>query len=181
MSLLVGMAAGILYGGWAGARFWYLSLRSHPGWTLGLTALAMSLVWLCWRLANLRHRVRLSRLRRLAAERAGQDIGHFARDFERRSVDPWVIRATYEEIRGAEPELAAFPLRGDDPLGDEVLFGDPDSIDDVVARVSRRTGRTLRRCERNPLYGKTHTVRDLVAFMSLQALRASSAREGRLP
>src|SRR5205809_1001806 len=40
-------------------------------------------------------------LRRLAAERAGEDIGTFARAFDRRteSFDPWVLRATWEALR----------------------------------------------------------------------------------
>jgi len=45
---------------------------------------------------NARHR----RLRRLAAARIGEDIGTFARAFDRRtsSFDPWVVRATWEAL-----------------------------------------------------------------------------------
>src|SRR5689334_4837994 len=39
-------------------------------------------------------------LRRLAAQRIGEDIGTFARVFDRRSpsFDPWVVRATWDVL-----------------------------------------------------------------------------------
>ena len=39
---------------------------------------------------------------------------------------------------------------------------------DLASRIENRTGRTLEDSERNPLYGRIETVRDLVRFFSAQ-------------
>src|SRR5438128_1874953 len=46
-------------------------------------------------------RVTNGRLQRLAAERSGEDIGTFARAFNRRAglFDPWVVRATWDALQ----------------------------------------------------------------------------------
>lgn len=45
------------------------------------------------------HLRRKARIKRLAASRAGESICEFARSFERRRVDAWIIRAVYDELQ----------------------------------------------------------------------------------
>ena len=108
------------------------------------------------------------RMRALAAQRAGESICTFARAFDRRTVDPWVIRATYEEVapwtnfRGG-----MLPLRASDRFDKELGINGED-VDEMVWDIARRTGRSLDGAERNPLYGRVVTVGDLVRFVSWQ-------------
>jgi hypothetical protein len=125
------------------------------------------LIWQSLKIERLERLLRQARLQHAAAERPGQDIGNFARDFPRRSVDTWAIRATYEELRRL-PDLASFPIRADDPL--DLLFTDPDELDDILRDLSERTGRPLDGCEANPFYGTFDTVGQLVSFVSAQPL-----------
>lgn len=107
------------------------------------------------------------RLRRLAAERAGEGICTFARAFPRRSVDPWIIRAVHQ---GVQPWCAfrggLLPVRADDPL-DGLLGMVDEDVDDLVMEVATRAGRSLDGAERNPVRAVA-TVGDVVRFVSHQ-------------
>ena len=108
------------------------------------------------------------RIAAVAKGREGDSICQFARSFDTRNVDTWVIRAVYEvlqqELNHATP---AFPVKATDKLAD--LFSDPDDLDMAVApEVSRRSGRSLENSEVNPLYGKVLSVADLVMFFNNQ-------------
>jgi hypothetical protein len=104
------------------------------------------------------------RAQRLAAARTGESICSFARSFARRSVDPWVIRATYEQLVAK----CGFPVRADDQLENDLYIGDED-LDFLTLDILERAGRTLDRPEANPHFGKVVTVRDLVLFVEQQA------------
>ncbi|MDR7378275.1 hypothetical protein J2X19_002954 [Rhodoferax ferrireducens] len=110
----------------------------------------------------------------LAKGREGDSICQFARSFDTRNVDTWVIRAVYEvlqqELNDATP---AFPVKATDLLAG--LLIDPDDLDMAVApEVSRRSGRSLENSDVNPLYGKVLSVADLVMFFNSQPkIRAS--------
>ena len=104
------------------------------------------------------------RAQRLAAARTGESICGFARSFARRSVDPWVIRATYEQLVA----VCGFPVRADDQLKNDLYIGDED-LDFVALEIVKRAGRTLDRPGANPHFGKVGTVRDLVQFVEHQA------------
>ncbi len=108
-------------------------------------------------------------LRRLAAVRAGEDIGAFVKQFDYRNVDTWVIRAVYEELQEyLRSEVSAFPLRASDRLAEDLKVDQGDLEDVVASRVAERTGRSHEAATANPLSGKVRTVGDLVHFFNAQ-------------
>jgi len=132
---------------------------------LALAAGAFSLLWLWSAYANRRE---TRRLQALADARAGDTICHFARSFDTRNTDTWVIRAVHEELQLLLAPCVAFPIRASDVLLDELRI-DSDDLEDLIVDVAERTGRSLDRAEHNPFFGKVRTVRDLVSFVDAQA------------
>lgn len=114
----------------------------------------------------------IAHLRALAAARPGQSICAFARDFDRRSVDAWVVRAVYEQLQSRlEHAHPAFPIRARDRLRQDLRL-DEDDIDlDLAPEIETRTGRSLDHAQRNPLFGKVETAGDLVLFFQAQPRR----------
>jgi len=117
------------------------------------------------------------RLRRLAGDRVGEDIGTFARAFDRRRepFDPRVVRAVWDAL---QPYVAfsggSVPLRPTDRI-DEDLNIDADDIDmGVLQEIAERVGRTLENVEANSIYGHVATVGDLVRLVSAQPSRAAA-------
>ena len=98
---------------------------------------------------------------RMAKIREGESICSFARSFDRRSVDPWIIRAVYDEL------AVAYPIRASDSCEDDLLLMDED-FDEAVLLIADRAGRSLDQSEKNPFYGKLDTIRDLVMFLQHQ-------------
>jgi len=121
------------------------------------------------------------RLQALAASRRGESIGEFARSFDARAVDTWVIRAVYEEIQALlRASHAAFPLRASDQLKD--LGIDPDDLDmDLAVVIAQRTGRSLDHAAQNPYFGAVKTVADLVMFFNAQSRVGMGDHDGRRP
>jgi len=104
-------------------------------------------------------------LKDLADSRRGESLCSFARGFDFRNTDTWVIRAVYEELQEyLDSDCADFPIRPDDRL--EVDLGiDGDDLDlDLAKQIAQRTGRSLTRTKGNAYYGKVKTPRDLVRF-----------------
>ena len=109
-------------------------------------------------------------LRKIATSRPGHTICTFARDFDRSTVDPWVIRAAWDQLQDyLSSKHGPFPVRAGDRLGKDYGL-DPDDINDVWEVVSRRTGRSMDATEQNPYYDRVHTVGDLVHFANHQPL-----------
>ena len=105
---------------------------------------------------------------KLCAGRNCISICTFAREFEAREVDTWIIRATYEEVQRAICFDKLVPLKAADHLF-ETLKLDEDDLDlDLVEIIAQRTGRSLDGYEENPFYGKVTTVRNLVLFFNCQ-------------
>jgi hypothetical protein len=130
----------------------------------GVGALLVLFVW-----AHVDLKRQRLRLTQLAARREGQSICEFARDFDTRQVDTWIIRAVYEHLQEqlthAHP---AFPVRAADRLKEDLQL-DPDDIDlDVLVQVEQRTGRSLDHTRDNPHYGRVQTAGDLVLFFQAQ-------------
>ncbi|WP_228529993.1 hypothetical protein [Diaphorobacter caeni] len=117
---------------------------------------------------------RRARLLQLAAERQGESICQFARSFDTRVVDTWIIRAVHDTLlQELEARRAAFPVRASDRLDD--MFFDADDLDMAVApEVARRAGRSLDNGAANPYFGKVQTVGDLVMFFHFQAKECST-------
>jgi hypothetical protein len=120
-------------------------------------------------------RARARRLLALAKGRTGQDICEFAREFDPRKVDTWVVRAVYEQLQEYLVDVhPKFPVRADDVLIKN-LVSDPDDLDiSPVEEIAERTGRSLDGASANPHYQGIRTVRDLVMFFNAQP-RASAA------
>ncbi len=146
-----------------------------------LAAMLLGFAWACylapWLLAlpaliavaSLAHNIAYRRtLRDLASRRGDGDIGAFARDFDCRSVDTWIIRAVYEELQAclgsANP---AFPLRATDRIAEDLHLDDED-LEDVAVLVAERAGYDLAGLEKNPLAGKVTTVGELVQCINHQ-------------
>ena len=118
------------------------------------------------------------RLRRLAAGRTGEDIGTFARGFDRRTepFDPWVVRATWDAL---VPHVSypggRLPLRPRDTFVEDIRI-DPELISIEFVEIAERSGRCLDGVEANPLYRNARTVSDLVRLVSAQPLTGSARR-----
>jgi len=107
------------------------------------------------------------RLARLAADRQGESICTFARSFDYRAIDTWVIRAVFEELQPfCRFDARTLPLRPTDDIYDDLRI-DPEDADDLVEVMAFRTGRSFedQDCARNPFFGKVQTVSDLVMFL----------------
>ena len=110
------------------------------------------------------------RQRRIATERQGESICSFARSFDCRATDTWVVRAVFEEVAS----YVQFPIRPDDRLQEDLKV-DSEDLDDIAEAIAQRSGRALEDCEANPLYGKVTTVRELVEFFIHQTRRKRPA------
>ncbi|MDD5271834.1 MAG: hypothetical protein PHU14_03855 [Methylovulum sp.] len=142
-----------------GAGLLYLAC-SHPVPML-LTAIGLSIF-----VAIERHRS-LAKLRALSDSRRGESICNFARQFDRHVVDPWIIRAVYEQLQNYISLEHKIPVRASDTF-DALSINDEDLDMDLVLEISQRTGRSLEHLNRNPYYGKVRTVADLVFCFNAQ-------------
>jgi hypothetical protein len=112
-------------------------------------------------------------LQALAAERPGESLCTFARGFEVRATDTWVIRAVYEQLQDhLKGEYASFPIRATDRLEEDLQLDPDDLALDIAAEIAERTGRSFANTNDNPYYGKVTTVADVVAFFCAQARSA---------
>jgi hypothetical protein len=95
-------------------------------------------------LALVRGRRDVQKVRSLAAARTKEDIGTFARAFDRRGAayfDPWVIRAVWTTLQSLHPIAPlAVPLRPTDRLYEDLAI-DSDDLEDVLPDVVARCGR----------------------------------------
>lgn len=108
-------------------------------------------------------------LRYLIREREGESICEFARDFDARQVDTWIIRAVYEQLQSNLDHVhPAFPVRASDRLKEDLHLDDDDLDIDIAPEIEQRTGRSLEGSKSNPYFGKVKTVRDLVMFFQAQ-------------
>lgn len=68
----------------------------------------------------------------LAASRPGDPLCVFARALGLRAVDPWVVRAAFEQLQPYFPaQSRPFPIQPTDRLVDD-LHIDPDDIEDIA-------------------------------------------------
>lgn len=105
-------------------------------------------------------------LARLAADRRAESICTFARSFDCRAVDTWIIRAVYATLQESLPS-DGFPMRATDRLWNELRLDDED-VEDLADLIAERSCRTLGDAESNPFYSQMVTVRDLVLFFAHQ-------------
>ena len=104
-------------------------------------------------------------------EREGEDIGTFARSFDYRNIDTWVIRAVYEAVsQFLSYKDGKCPVRASDRLLEDIGL-DSEELDDIIDEVIYRTGIVDQDWDKNPYYDKLETVRDLVLFFDAQPRR----------
>jgi hypothetical protein len=144
-------------------------LVAHPvGAGAGIGALALITV--------VAERQRRRRHRGIAQDRQGEDIGSFARSFDRRDgaqLDPWAIRAVWNALvpyTGSKGRRV--PLRPTDRF-DEDLGIDPDDIEELVSHLVEQCERVPGNWKANPFYDSVATAGGLVRFISAQPLRSS--------
>lgn len=105
------------------------------------------------------------KLTALAETRAGESICTFARSFDCRETDTWVIRAVQEQLQAyLAREVPAFPLRQSDNLVKDLGIDPEDLSLDIAEEIAQRTGRSMEDTGRNPYWEKVETVGDLVQF-----------------
>lgn len=143
--------------------FGYFMVVSSP-WVRGVTCALIGAFCVWTRVLNRREK---HRLQTLADARHGESICHFARSFNRRKTDTWIIRAVHQELQLFLGPFAAFPIRASDLLLDDLRL-DVDDVEDLIADVALRADRSLEQTERNPYYGKVRTVSDVVDFVNAQ-------------
>lgn len=119
--------------------------------------------------AKLQSRREARKLLTLASEREGQSICEFARDFDARAVNTWIVRAVYEQLQERLKHIhPAFPVRAGYRLKEDLLLDDDDLDMDLVQEVEARTGISVEESGSNPYFGKVKTVRDFVLFFQSQ-------------
>ncbi len=113
-------------------------------------------------------RLETQRLLRLVLARPRDSICTFARAFDCRQVDTWIIRAVYEELQTVLPHgVRPFPIRAEDHLEYDLGI-DHDTLEEVAEDVASRAGRSIKNGERNPYYDRIRRVMDLVYFLHHQ-------------
>jgi hypothetical protein len=136
-------------------------------WTHPLAVCASAIV--LWGLVTVSDWLNEKHFARLMRARAGESICQFARSFDCRSVDTWVVRAVYEELQaGLALQGMRLPVRVTDRLQKDLRL-DADDLDLLlVPDIAQRAGRELSCTQDNPFYGKVTTVGDLVHFLNAQ-------------
>ena len=103
------------------------------------------------------------RWKRLETDRREESICEFARALPTRQHDTRIVRAVYEELTSDR----GISVRSSDRLEHDLGFL-PEDLEDRVAAIARRAGRSLAVSEDNRLYGRVVTVADLVSFFEFQ-------------
>lgn len=103
----------------------------------------------------------------LSDERKDESICNFARSFNCKEMDTWIIRATYEEVQKYLSRDIFVPLRASDHLTDD-LHIDEEDLEDIGSAIAARAGYDMKDTKGNPLYGKVKTIKDLVLFFTHQ-------------
>ena len=112
----------------------------------------------------------------LAEERKEVSICEFARSFNTKKVNTWVIRAVYEQIQAYVP--TTIPIKENDTLFELLEIDEEDLEFNLFAEISQRTGRSLEGLENNKYFKKLKTVGDLVYMFNEQPLKNSVATNG---
>jgi hypothetical protein len=88
----------------------------------------------------------------------------YARSFDFRHTETLAMRAVFEELQ----PLVEFPIRASHRLVEDLRLDGEDLNLDFAPIIAQRLRRTLDGSEKNPYYGRVHTVEDLVRFMEAQ-------------
>jgi len=111
----------------------------------------------------------------LAKERREISICEFARSFNTKKIDTWVVRAVYEQIQEYVPTI---PIKENDTLFELLEIDEEDLEFDILSEISQRTGRSLEGLEDNDYFKNLKTVGDLVYMFNEQPLKNNVATNG---
>ena len=107
-------------------------------------------------------------LRKIGEDRTNESICTFARSFNCRQIDPWVLRAVYEELsRHLAVDGHPLPIRADDQWEKDLRI-DPEDFGELAMDIAHRAGRSIEEIGKIPWYEGLKTVRDLVMFFQRQ-------------
>jgi len=134
-------------------------IATHLAFFLAASFIAIPL-WLAHDFSERQRRASIVRERK-------SDICTFRKSFDVRRIDPWIIRATHEELTSFLWNGRPFPIRADDRIDEDLEIEDED-LDDIASDIAQRAGYSMTGIEQNPLYGRVLTVRDLVLFFTHQ-------------
>jgi hypothetical protein len=146
------------------ALIWLAILVFFPLYTLVAAAFFAGLL-----LVTLGHeRQQHERLKAAAADREGESICTFARSFDFRSIDTWILRGVYEEFQDdCRFGEGIMPLRKSDRFLEDLSI-DPEDLSDRIIELAARVGRSLEGFEQNSWNGKIGDAGDLVMFLMNQ-------------
>ena len=137
-------------------------------WNMPILAVPLAALALFAWCSGAKHKAKLLKMMQ---QRDGQSICEFARAFDRRSVDPYIIRAVYEGLADyLNLNGASVPIQPEDDLFNDFQMDEDDLDLDLLTEIAFRTGRSLENLDENPFTGKVNTARDLVMFFNGQPL-----------
>ncbi len=114
---------------------------------------------------------RTKKFNKLIEERKELNICQFARSFDCRVIDTWVIRAVYEQIQEYVSENnKLLAIKAEDDLLELLEIDGEDLELDMLEEIAQRTGRSIENTEKNSYFNKVNTVSDLVHFINEQPL-----------
>ncbi len=129
----------------------------------------VSLIIICMVIATMRDN---KRLRVIAAHRLGDSICTFARAFDKRTVDPWTMRAAYDQIQEYFGHIGRpFPIRASDRFKEDLKMGEDDLFDLLVA-IAERSRHDITFLDTKP---PIDTIGDLVTTISNLPKRAEQS------
>ncbi len=128
--------------------------------------LTIPLIWLWGYFENKQHAKYIANL---LNAREHDSICIFARSFNCKKIDTWIIRAVYEELeKNVKFENKSFPIKPDDNIFETLKIDEEDFEFDIIEDIATRTGRSLEKLEKNSFFGKVNTASDLVYFFNEQ-------------
>lgn len=156
MTDVVGYLVAVL--GIGGLLIWWFDALAVSLWVIAVIAV-FTLV------ASVDRRMQLSEL---SKARIGNPLCNFARSFDARHVDTWIIRAVWDALQFYIGRRGhSFPLLPKDQIVDDLSI-DPEDLEDIAMDVAKRTGHSVDDFETNPLFGSVESVGDLVLFVNHQ-------------
>ncbi len=109
------------------------------------------------------------RMKKIALKRGEPDICSYARSFNYREVDTKIMREVFNHVQkwAGKYEGIPFPVKAEDCF-DKIYKMDPEDLDDIYLDIAKKLGISIEHPEKNPLWNKIKTVKDLVLFLHNQ-------------
>lgn len=124
------------------------------------------------------HRIYQKKISKLASEREGLDVGTFAKSFDYRNIDTWIIRAVYEQLQKyVSTDETILPILPGDHLFNDLEIDEEDLEENLMEEISQRTGRSFEDIEKNPYYENLNTVSDLVHLFQNQPFKKGTGKQ----